>query len=121
MIAITGYPGSGKTTFANDLAKKSKTKVLHTDDFIKAVPFKDIPEHLIAIVKVAKPDIIEGVQVARMLRKGHRDKTFSADTVIWVEGGNEGNKISAMVAKAFEEWKKESGQKVYTIEEDEED
>jgi len=66
-IGITGGPLTGKTTLANELARKLRVNVFHVDD-VKYLPWKDQPQE---IIKRAPPNgILEGVQVARAVRKG---------------------------------------------------
>lgn len=84
-IAIAGRPGVGKTTLAKKLAEQMGLRLYHTDDLIGVVPFKDANDAMIKQLSDKESFIVEGVQVARMLRKGHRDQTFKPDKLIIVD------------------------------------
>lgn len=112
-IAITGYPGSGKTTFVNKL--KFDMGKFHTDDFIEEWAFKELPTHLINHLRLHDNYVIKGVQVARMLRTGAREGTWIPDLVIWMEGGDNHNRISSTVGAAFRDWMEETGRKPYYL------
>ena len=72
-IAIVGGPRSGKTT----LARLADRHVIHTDDY-RTRSWEAVPHAVIADIRDLEADslsrgnrwIIEGVQVARALRKG---------------------------------------------------
>jgi hypothetical protein len=66
-IAITGAPGTGKTSYSNQVTDRP---VIHTDDWMTQ-PWDEVP--LLVKAKCDEtPDafIVEGVQVPRTLRKG---------------------------------------------------
>jgi hypothetical protein len=66
-VAIVGGPKTGKTThFA---AMVTDREIIHTDDW-KQLPWEVVPELAIAKAKPFAEFVIEGVQVARALRKG---------------------------------------------------
>lgn len=71
IIAITGYPGTGKTTLANKLDPGA----LHTDDYL-GLPYELIPSRILCDIKQASDPVntvvIEGVQVIRLLKRGWR-------------------------------------------------
>lgn len=72
-IAIVGGPRAGKTT----LARLADRQVIHTDDY-RTRSWEAVPHAVIADIRDLEADygqrgnrwIIEGVQVARALRKG---------------------------------------------------
>lgn len=86
-IVIVGAPASGKTTIADQLAKDYPDyKVYHTDDYIShgfVESLYKLMEDLAADQN--KKQIIEGIQAARLLRKGVELGTFHADLVITVD------------------------------------
>lgn len=65
-VAIVGPPKSGKTTIANKIKDRF---VLCTDDFMGEA-WEDVPDFVINALKDKKRFVVEGVQVARALRKG---------------------------------------------------
>ena len=67
-IAIAGGPRVGKTTLA---ATVTDRRVIATDDYI-GTPWADIPHKIIADIGDLDAFALEGVQVARALRKGLR-------------------------------------------------
>lgn len=74
-LAIAGGPRTGKTTLAGRLIGRSQ---VHTDDFM-ALPWAEVPEATIAACSSHQCFVVEGVQVARALRKG-----LEVDAVIWM-------------------------------------
>jgi dephospho-CoA kinase len=86
-IVIVGAPASGKTTLANKLMEEyPDSSVYHTDDYIKH-GFEDSLYVLMKDLAVDpnKKQIIEGVQAARLLRKGAELNNFHADLVITID------------------------------------
>lgn len=85
-VAIAGGPRTGKTTLAGK-AHRARTAdghgqpsvLIHTDDYI-GLPWVDVPHFAILQCEKAERFVIEGVQVARCLRKG-----LKVDAVIWLE------------------------------------
>ena len=68
-IAIAGYPRSGKTTLAQEMAEKDGVKVVrHTDDVME-MGWSESSEHASTWFDAEGPWIIEGVAVPRALRK----------------------------------------------------
>lgn len=65
-IAICGGPRVGKTTLAQAF---SNHELVSTDEFI-GLPWEQVPFALIAKCSTLERFVIEGVQVARALRKG---------------------------------------------------
>ncbi len=99
---------------------KSPHHVIHTDDFMDTWGFKDFPTRMIQHLKdqydgYSGSIIVEGVQVARLLRTGHREGIWTPEMVVWVVGGDPDNKISPMTKKAFREWKQESKSSIYKV------
>ncbi len=119
-IAIIGRPRVGKTTLAKQLGDALGYDVVSTDDFIGKHSFEDAPEKIIEqLLKKDRPYIIEGVQTARMIRKGYRLKTWEPDVVIEVDADIElepGHKgLASLQQKAIFDWIKESGGKIKII------
>lgn len=84
ITVILGPSCSGKTTLAKRLHEERPLSSLYfTDDYI-GYEFAEAVDILIAdISRDPNPDkIIEGVQAARMLRKGHRENSFRAGEII---------------------------------------
>jgi len=67
IIAITGAPGSGKTTMAAVLSKWLNLQVIHTDDFLD-YDHDEQPWKVWDEVQSSNLCIVEGTIVARMLR-----------------------------------------------------
>lgn len=84
-IAIVGAPRAGKTTLAKKLAKELGIPLIHTDDLIGKVSFKDADKELLNQVKDLDSYIVEGVQVSRMLRTSNKDKSWKPDKLYIVE------------------------------------
>jgi hypothetical protein len=104
-IAIAGGPKVGKTrVFA---AKVKDRPIIHTDDFMGdggQQAFLDAPRAIMAEVQSKRRFVVEGVQVARALRRGLR-----VDAVVWLDTpleqltpGRESQRIG--VKKVFNEW-----------------
>lgn len=69
IVAIAGGPRTGKTTLATELALRSGTAVLHTDALIW-LGWSQASQAVAAAILTARGDlIVEGVAVARALRK----------------------------------------------------
>ena len=101
-IGIAGGPLTGKTTFANEIADRP---VLHTDDAIPTVSWADQPKHWIDKTEDLGSFLLEGVQVARCLRKG-----LAIDAVVRMEEAKAPlTPGQATMAKGertiFEEWR----------------
>ena len=67
-VAITGYPRSGKTTYANRLAEEREVAVVHTDDFID-LGWSKASERAAEVMADPATVLVEGVTVPRALRK----------------------------------------------------
>jgi hypothetical protein len=74
-IAIAGGPRTGKTTLS---ASVSDRPVIATDSYM-GLPWGDIPHKVIADIGEAEAFVLEGVQVARTLRKG-----LAVDAVVYL-------------------------------------
>jgi adenylate kinase family enzyme len=110
-IAIAGRCRVGKTTLAEKLAEKTGLELIRTDDYIDNVSFDANPMFVIDKLKDMKHQgyIVEGVQVARMLRKGLRLDIWQPDTVIIVENPlspiqRRHAGIATMNRRALDEW-----------------
>lgn len=114
-IAITGRPGVGKTTLAKKIAKELGLIHINTDTYIGKVDFKDVPGAVVdALEEIGKEEngrgyVVEGVQVARMLRKSARgEKKWEPDKVYIVDANNNIDKkhkgLASMNEKAIKEW-----------------
>lgn len=88
MITVIHGPScSGKTTLAKHLHSLNPLASLYfTDDYIDEGFEKSLYALMENIARDPNPDkIIEGVQVARLLRKGAENKSFRADQIIICE------------------------------------
>ena len=84
-IIIYGHAKSGKILIARLLSEKLKRKLIVTDDFIH-YGFKECIYVIREKIKeINEPLIIEGVQTARLLRKGIEMNDFFADLIIHLE------------------------------------
>jgi hypothetical protein len=104
IIAITGYPKSGKSVLGAVLAKRKDMELISTDSFINKYGFLESPTAIINELADKKDYIIEGVTVARMLKHGHIQKTWAPDRTMWVVGGERSNPISKSTFNAFQTW-----------------
>ncbi len=75
-MALTGGPRTGKTTLAGLVTDRP---VIATDDYREIVPWADIPHAIIADAEYRRTYLLEGVQVARALRKG-----LAVDAVVYL-------------------------------------
>ena len=114
IIAIVGFPGSGKSTLSKHY-ESLKISVYPTDDYIGRWGFKEFPDKMIHTLASRDTYVIEGVQVARMLRTGFRMGTWSPDMVIEMIGGDDTNPISRTVSSAMNDWKIESKKPYYSM------
>ena len=88
IIAILCRPNAGKSTLAQKLSKEKNYPILHTDKYIGDVDFKDVPKRIIEDLEKDTQDggiIVEGIQAARLVRTGQRDKSFTPSEVYWVD------------------------------------
>jgi len=87
IIVVVGAPAAGKTALTEQLAAEYPDYVIiHTDDYIK-YGFEDSIYRILDDV-ARMPDkkiIIEGIQSARILRKGLERNSLFADLIIKVE------------------------------------
>jgi len=72
-IAITGGPRTGKTLAARAVALATGLPLVSTDDFIE-LGWSQASQHLADLLADGAPRIVEGVAVARALRKALRDR-----------------------------------------------
>lgn len=73
-IAIFGFARTGKTTLATALQKSTGLPVYHTDHFSEKYGYKNS----IYVLEKELPEsyIVEGIMIARMLRKAEQDESF---------------------------------------------
>lgn len=103
-IAIAGGPRTGKSTLLEQFAPDRA--LYHTDELSLAVPWGDQPGIIIRALESAHHWILEGVQVARALRKG-----LTADLVIYLHVPTKKlTKAQLTMAKGirtiFKEWRR---------------
>lgn len=87
LVVIVGPPAAGKTELANALAEKFPDyKVYHTDDYMMHGYADSLYRLMDDIQADPNPKIIvEGIQTARLLRKGAQRGDLFADLVIEVD------------------------------------
>lgn len=98
----------GKTT----LSKKVKDRpVIGTDDY-QGMPWELIPQRMLADVSAKPSFVIEGVMVARMLRKAHKlGLPCPVDAVVYLTRPKVQNRKPGQIAMAkgvetvFEQWR----------------
>jgi hypothetical protein len=87
-IVLFGYTKTGKVKIAKTISEHLGIKLIKTDDY-QHIDFKQaVYTMLDVITKLEReniPFIIEGVQCARILRKGQETGTFTPDLVIRTE------------------------------------
>ena len=83
IIAVVGYPGTGKTTYADKVALERKYPIIHTDDFLH-LPHSEIPAELIYALEGLEDVVIEGTHVTRLFAKG-----FTPDLLVYMYGGTD--------------------------------
>lgn len=72
-IAIVGGPRTGKTQAARAVALATGLPLVSTDDFIQ-LGWSQASQHVADLLADGAPRVIEGVAVARVLRKALRDR-----------------------------------------------
>lgn len=107
-IAIVGRPKAGKTTFAKKLAAELGIPLIHTDDLIGQVAFSEADKELLKQVKDLDAYIVEGVQVARMLRTANKDKSWKPDKLFVIENTGEVERhhrgLASLCGDPVQEW-----------------
>lgn len=103
-IAIVGGPKTGKTTLADKMGKQTGVRVLHTDS-VMALGWSEASERVAGWFDLSGPLLVEGVAVARGLRKwlaSHPDGK-PCDRVLWLSVAHEELKPGqAAMAKGVE-------------------
>lgn len=86
-VAIAGVPRAGKTTRATALATPDSLTVLHTDMLIGQHDWSALSSVVATWFDAPGPWIIEGVAVARALRKwlGTHAAGAPCDRVVWLD------------------------------------
>lgn len=87
IIVIVGPPCAGKTTLANALKENfNDCMFMHSDDYIK-YGFKESVYKMLEDINnsVFNKIVIEGIQTARLLRKGVEQESFYCDLIIKFE------------------------------------
>ncbi len=88
IIVIVGPPAAGKTTLTDLIAERFNNvpMIMRSDDYIK-YGFKDAVYKMMEDIEKAEFSkiVIEGIQTARLLRKGIELGTFSCDLIIKLE------------------------------------
>jgi adenylate kinase family enzyme len=67
---IIGGPRSGKTTLAKALSKRLACRLVGTDNYIGAVPFKEQPQYINKKIADDRCVVVEGCQAARLPKYG---------------------------------------------------
>lgn len=87
-IVLFGYTKTGKVKIAKSISEHLGIKLIKTDDY-QHIDFKQAVYTMLGVItnleKSNIPFIIEGVQCARILRKGLETGTFTPDIVIRTE------------------------------------
>jgi len=80
-LAVVGGPNSGKTTFVALLSEPPYHRPdFHTDSYMH-LPWEDQPEAILKDLANLDTFVLEGVQAARILRKG-----LEVDAVLFLRG-----------------------------------
>jgi hypothetical protein len=101
-VAICGGPRTGKTTLSRLATDR---KAVHSDDFIN-MGWSEASTHLVfTLNKHGAPFVVEGVAVARALRKGLR-----VDCAVWLDAervplSSGQQTMSKAVRTVFNEWR----------------
>ena len=81
-IVVVGYPNSGKTKIAVDLASALKLEIINTDDFMNRYKWEDQPDKIIEKLSKKNGYVVEGIQCYRGLRTGEENRTYKPDIII---------------------------------------
>jgi len=106
-VAIVGAPRTGKTSLANNEAVRfalARRPVIYSDDF-KHLAWGEVPPAIVAVCKQMERFLIEGVQVARALRRG-----LEIDAVLYLDDAKAEQLPGQVVmgkgiATVFNEWR----------------
>lgn len=86
-ILITGWPRTGKTTLSAELGELHRVLARHTDDLIGRLDWSAASAEVAKWLEEPGPWIIEGVSVARVLRKyrdAHPDEPPPCERLIYL-------------------------------------
>jgi GTPase SAR1 family protein len=86
-IVVIGYSATGKTTLTNVISQiYTEYKIFHTDDYQEYGFEGSLYTMMLDLEVCTSPKIlVEGIQGARLLRKGVQQNSFFADLIIIVE------------------------------------
>lgn len=103
VLAITGLPGSGKTTLADALGHVLDIHVFHTDYHI-AASWDEQPDLCLksarCLQSLVRPVVVEGLTVARMFRYG-----FNPDCLIVLSGGRPHKSLPSLLENGIRSYR----------------
>jgi len=103
-IAVVGGPRTGKTTLVMTTVEVDDRPVFHTDDLIGLVEWADQPAVIIERCAPLDRYVVEGIQVARALRKGLEPDVVVVTTWPMVERTSGQKRLARAVDTWFHDW-----------------